>query len=305
MTATTDRAAPMCPVCGSTEHEVYFKGVDTELTAAAVGQSRSQLHPGTILRCRQCGLGYQAKRPTSEALAALYGAQDVGTYLAEEAGRKWTAQKHWRLVEALHSGGHVLDVGSASGLFLEQACLAGWQVTGVEPSQKLCEQAEQRVGGAARVFCGTLESLEIAPDTFDVITLWDVLEHATEPRDFMGRCARVLKPGGTLVLNVPQIDSAMSRLLGKRWPLLLPEHFAYFTKDSLTRCGAAAGLNVLRFDWRPAAFSLGHVFNRLAEHGVPLAGRVERAVRGMGLGDWVLPVPLGEIVAVYQKPRSS
>lgn len=274
---------------------------EEELTAHSIGQNRVHRRPGTVLRCKQCGHGFRGSRPDPELLASLYREQDVETYLSEVPGRRWTATRHWDLVKPLMQRGHVLDVGCASGLFLERVREAGWRATGIEPSSTLCRYARERLGEPVEIECGTLEFTKLPQNSFDVVTLWDVLEHAPDPGDFLRASSGLLKSGGYLLLNVPHLDSVMARLLGSRWPLLLPEHLHYFSRDSLLRCGSSAGLSWERFDSRRAYYSMGHIAARLAEHEVPMAAAFRSLFGKLEIENWVIPVPLGEIVSVFRK----
>ncbi len=295
-------ARPPCPVCASATPEIYLDAPDEPLHSEAIGQSRVHQRPGRVLRCRECGHGYRAAAPSADLLAQLYAEQDVDTYLAEVPGRRRTAAAHWALVKGLIPRGRLLDVGCASGLFLELVAAAGWRAVGIEPSEALCADARGRVGPGVEIVCGTLEAAPLEATDFDVVTLWDVLEHAPDPRAFLAEAVAPLKPGGFLILNVPLLESGIARLLGSRWPLLLPEHLHYFSRESLRTCADAAGLAFERFDHRLAYFTLGHVFTRLSEHDVPFAKPLAGLGRWIDFDDWILPVPLGEIVAVFRKP---
>lgn len=291
-----------CPVCDCLEHDVYFQGGSEDRTSESVGPSRIHQRPGTVLRCKCCGLGFRELRPDVSTLAKLYEGQDVETYLSEIPGRRWTARRHWDLVKPLMLRGNLLDIGCASGLFLGQVLRAGWTATGIEPSQALCHHAREQMGKRIKIVCGTLESSDLPSDSFDVVTLWDVLEHTLHPADFLRASARLLKPGGYILLNVPHLDSRPARVLGRRWPLLLPEHLCYFSRDSLLRCAESAGLSWERFDRRSAIFSLGHVVQRLGEHEIPFTATLKALVTRFQAEEWLVPMPLGEIAAVFRKP---
>jgi SAM-dependent methyltransferase len=127
----------------------------------------------------------------------------------------------------------------------------------------------ETLGPDAGLSCSILEQSSFEPASFDAVTLWDVLEHVPEPMDFMKLCATLLKPGGRLMVNVPDLDSPEARLLGKRWPLLLAEHLNYFTRRSLRICGEKAGLTLVRFGRRRVSFSLGYIMFRLSQHRIP------------------------------------
>jgi hypothetical protein len=144
----------------------------------------------------------------------------------------------------------------------------------------------------------TLDGAQLAPRSFDVVTAWDVLEHVCDPVSFLGRCREVLRQGGYVFLNVPDISSLQARLLGSRWPLLLPSHLSYFDRSSLTVCARRAGLEVIRFGRRPAWFSFRYLCTRLSEHGVPGARVLSRLVATRFPGSLLVPIFAGELYAV-------
>ncbi|MCX6626477.1 MAG: class I SAM-dependent methyltransferase [Candidatus Solibacter sp.] len=233
-------------------------------------------------------------------MADLYRRMDPQVYEAEAAGRTKTALRHLRIVQRHQPPGRMLDVGCASGLFLKMASGAGWAVEGIEPSEKLYSTAATELAGIGQVHCGTLEESDLPQESFDAITIWDVLEHVPDPVGFLARCQSLLKQQGHLYLNVPNLDSKEARLLGKRWPLLLAEHVNYFNRNSLTICGQKAGLEWLRFGQRPSSFSAGYILYRLAQHNIPGSSFGLRLARGP-LGKITIPIYLGEIYAVGRR----
>jgi SAM-dependent methyltransferase len=200
-----------------------------------------------------------------------------------------------------HPPGRLLDVGCASGRFLRRAIDAGWKGEGVEPCETLVRKARQVLGSEAQVHFATLQAAPIAKAAFDVVTLWDVLEHVTDPIGFLGLVSSLLKPGGLLFANVPNLDSIQARLLRSKWPLLLPEHLNYFNLNSLKKCSASSGLHWIDSCGRSAAFSLGYVFYRLRQHGVPGSSLAFRLVNKAGIRNLTIPVPLGEICGVWKR----
>lgn len=295
----------MCPLCGSLEGEPYSEGEDKKLSAPDLGPSRQVISHGTILRCRSCGFGFRTLRPSEEELASLYRELVSELYEKEARGRSRTANRHLRIVAHYLTGGRLLDVGCASGVFLQTAADAGWSVVGVEPAGVLCAKAKQLLGTRGDVLCVSLQQADLPPSSFDALTLWDVLEHVPEPVAFLKRCASLVKPGGYLFANVPDLGSLQARLLGRRWPLLLAEHLNYFNRASLRRCGELAQLQWVRFGRRPASFSLEYVFYRLAQHRVPGASVGHRIVSGSLLGGICVPAFLGESYAVWTRPKRS
>jgi SAM-dependent methyltransferase len=197
-------------------------------------------------------------------------------------------------------GGRLLDVGCASGSFLEEAAAYGWEVTGVEPSREHFEIAREKLAGKGTLICNTLQEAGLARSSFDVLTLWDVLEHVPDPGGFMARCASFLRPGGYLFLNVPDLDSLPARLLRERWPLFLPEHLNYFNRSSLRACGERANLVWRNFGRRWASFSLEYVLYRLSQHAFPGAALAHHWSQGRYAGRIMVSIPLGELWGAWQ-----
>jgi SAM-dependent methyltransferase len=277
---------------------------DRALNPELFGSSRIKVTHGRILRCNECGFGFQQARPTSEELADLYRRMDVGIYESETLGRMATAQCHLELVEAfaLTIPGRVLDIGCASGHFLRVARMAGWSVAGVEPSVALYAKTVETLGSKAEVHCSTLEEGDFEPSSFDAVTLWDVLEHVPDPVKFMKRCRTLLRPGGRLFLNVPNLDSIQARVLGRRWPLLLAEHLTYFNRRSLRMCGEKAGLKWIHFGRRRVSFSLDYLLFRLSQHGI-LGSALARTFFSPVIGGALVRVYAGELFGVGSAGR--
>ena len=292
----------VCPLCASRELETHSDEDDRKLSASDLGSSRREVAHGNILRCRACRFGFRALRPAEEELFTLYRELDPEVYEKESRGRIKTAKRHLRIVQRYVAGGRVLDVGCASGAFLDCAADAGWSVVGVEPAEILCHKAKQLLHGRGEVHCVALQQADLPPSSFDVVTLWDVLEHVPDPLRFLQHCVNLLKPAGYLFANVPDLDSLQARLLGERWPLLLAEHLNYFNRQSLTLCGDLAHLRCVDFGRRPASFSVEYVLYRLAQHRVPGAFFGHRLLHGSFLSPICVPVFLGETYIVWTRP---
>ena len=293
----------ICPLCGSLKVEIYSLAKDKNLTVSDIGPSREIISHGTILRCRDCRFGFRMLRPAEEGLASLYRELVPEVYEKESKGRFKTAARHLRIVNRYTKGQRLLDVGCASGAFLRCAADAGWNVVGVEPASVLCAKAQAYIGERGTVINLPLQQADLPSSSFDVVTLWDVLEHVPKPIEFLQLCASLLKPDGYLFANVPDLGSLQARFLGEHWPLLLAEHLNYFNRTSLRRCGELARLHLVKVGRRPASFSMGYVFYRLAQHQVPGAAVGHRIVNNSFLDGICIPVSLGEIYAVWNSAR--
>jgi SAM-dependent methyltransferase len=296
-----DRSAALavsCPVCRKPTTQIYLDDEDMPLVPSTIGSSREHTSPGRILRCRSCRFGFRQMRSSPSQLLELYRQMDPRVYKSELRGRERTAKSHLRIVSRHIRAGRLLDVGCASGLFLQEARKAGWDITGVEPNEALYKDARERLSGEGEIEWTTLEMAHLESG-FDVITAWDVLEHVPDPKTFLQLCRSLLRSDGYLFLNVPDLDSKPAQILGPRWPLLLPEHLNYFNRGSLCLCANGADLRPIRFGQRPAWFSIKYLAYRISQHGV-LGSNLLRKISNGPLGDMIFPVSLGETFAVFR-----
>jgi SAM-dependent methyltransferase len=236
-------------------------------------------------------------------LGRLYRAADDSRYEAEMPNRWRTARRHKQIIDTFVSEkGSLLDVGCASGAFLRVMHDAGWVGDGIEPSESQFLRASKLLGESSSIQQCMLQDALLSKG-YDLITLWDVLEHVTEPVEFLQLAASHLKTRGYLALNVPRVDSPIAKALGSRWPLLLAEHLNYFTIPSLRICGEASGMNLIHSGQRPSAFSLGYIFFRTAQHGIPGSALLSKVLINSKASEWSIPLWLGEVYAVFKKVR--
>jgi ubiquinone/menaquinone biosynthesis C-methylase UbiE len=297
------KEVPACCICQSQELTVHLTGEQHSLHGASFGSSRTKFSVGNVLRCQTCGFGFSQLRPSEDRLGELYRELDIEAYEAENHGRFITARRNLSILHQFRRPpGRLLDVGCASGRFLREAFVSGWEITGIEPSDSLFRIAKASLTGQATLFQSTLQEAELPERSYDAITMWDVVEHVPDPISFLRIASRLLQPMGFLILNVPNLDSWQARVLRRRWPLILPEHLNYFNKSSLRRAAEAVGLRLVSFGSRPAAFSFQYIAHRLRQHRIPAAGSLERLAVNSVLGKWVIPIYLGELCAAFVMP---
>jgi SAM-dependent methyltransferase len=153
--------------------------------------------------------------------------------------KRWKPRKA-DLVQHKQSGA-LLDLGCSSGSFLESMRSQSWKLYGIEMSPDCARAAEARCD--AQVFVGDILEAPFPPETFDVITCFDVLEHLFEPQRVVQKVANWLKPGGIFLVQVPNIDSAESRVFGSYWHgLELPRHLFHYSPASLKFLAQSVGL---------------------------------------------------------------
>lgn len=277
MTQRLEKVAA-CDLCGSSETKPLYTLSDTLYQI-----------PGefTLQRCTNCGLMYLSPRPTPDAIGAYYPSayscyrppiEQEKLAIMRWIRRRKLARRR-QLVEqySFNNQGEILDVGCATGLFLHEMVQSGWQGTGIEPINSAAEFAHQHFG--LTVFEGTLSESPYLPDSFDVITFWDVLEHTYSPSQQLANAARLLRTGGLLAISIPNWDSAEQRLFNHHWQGLdSPRHLYVFTRETLTTYLTNAGFSILNWVcFMPSYFSFIISLERwLQEKNPALAKIVQR-----------------------------
>lgn len=194
-----------------------------------------------VVRCRRCSLVYLSPRPKRVLVIEGYSCAKDKRYISQEKGRGITFRNSLKRIKRLRAGGKLLDVGAASGTFVRMAVEAGYDAHGVEPSRWMCDFAKKNYG--VRVLPGVLEEQNFKDGSFDIVTMWDVLEHVPDPMATLQEVKRILTPDGLLVINYPRIDDPLARLAGRKWWFLLSIHLYYFTPKTLS-----AYLDLLEFE---------------------------------------------------------
>ena len=186
-----------------------------------------------VVRCHGCGLVFANPRPDRQGLLEFYE-----SYFPPESESLWQEQmaqvflkEGLRKIDALRAANlihvssppRIFDIGCGMGYFLDLMRQHGWDTMGVEPAPAACRYARDTLG--LNVVEGTIESVEVE-ESFDVVTLWYVLEHVPNPGEILDRAAALLHPGGLLIVRVPNqsipIDRALAALGLQRFFLMNP-----------------------------------------------------------------------------------
>lgn len=281
---------PACNLCGGIEHTHLFNKFGYDL-----------------VRCRSCGLAFVANRPSVAQVREFYTAEaDYHGELLDPADPAFgkmraIARQHLKFLRRsvrAPAGLRLLDIGCSSGLFLDVAGDAGFEVCGAELSPDTAAFAREHFG--LEVHAGDWRKAGYADASFDVITLFDVVEHLPDPLGELAAVRRLLKPGGLLLQSTPNIDGLFPRAsyrLARRldyWPHPEPPHHLYqFSDRTLAELTERAGYEVTRID--QTRIQLGYSF------GTPASWKVSPkllayamlfapvAVVGpwIGMGDWL------------------
>jgi SAM-dependent methyltransferase len=246
-------AAPACPTCGD-----------------ARARLRYRLTRERVVTCRGCGLVYLWPQPSPETVRAIFEElyatgggslpelRDYYRFTFDDAPDNPLVQCYEGWLDAIerhHAPGRIADVGCGTGLFLAVARRRGWAPFGVDDSADATRHARERFG--IDVHTGAFEDLARSGRRFDVVTMWDVIEHARDPVGLLGIARRCLAPGGILALATPNQRNVLDvvagllyrlsagRVTGPLEKFYIPLHFTYFTAATLGDALARAGFGVV------------------------------------------------------------
>jgi len=265
-----------CPGCGSDKSQVVHVGRDWTL------DPQRQIF---IVRCEACGLHFTNPRPTAQRLGAYYQA-DYAPYhrqrgeierrsalstavrtwvLADAYGAPRSSPRGWRAAVArlvrlvqspdhfgfgipFHGEGRLLDFGCGDGTFLRRMAAIGWQPTGLDFGERAV--AAVRASGIPALQ-GTLPHPDLAPAGFDVITMRHAQEHVPDPRPVLTAALQLLRPGGLLIIQVPNFASWEIAYFGNAALTLdLPRHLLHFTPRTLGNLLSGCGFQIVQIRQR-------------------------------------------------------
>jgi SAM-dependent methyltransferase len=203
-----------------------------------------------LARCEDCGLVFHSRTPADARDAYVNGeyvARHVD-YVEEERAAKHIAEQRAGWLLGFTDPGTLLELGSGRGFFLDATRRRGFEPLGIEPSPDLAGRAVSEFG--VEVKQGFLDEVDLSGRRFASICMFHVLEHVEEPVALLGQLAERLVEPGLIVLEVPNIASAMARRRAERWGAVQPDnlHITQFTPSTLRGAVERAGFETIAID---------------------------------------------------------
>jgi len=260
-----------------------------------------------VVECRDCHMQYVNPRLRPEIVIQGYSDAEDPTFVKQNPERIKTFALMLRKAfpdPAQRNEKKLLDIGCAGGACLVAATSAGFAPVGVEPSRWLADFGRKTYNVDIRD--GILVAGMFPPASFDVITIWDVIEHVPDPRAVFELIHSLLKPNGTLLLSYPDAGSYAARLLGEKWPFWLSVHLHYYTRDTIAKHLSMSGFRTL--SWHPLwqMLRLSYVLRRAGEYFSPFHAAA-RLTEISGLGNLSCSYQMGQtwIIARKESPEGS
>jgi 2-polyprenyl-3-methyl-5-hydroxy-6-metoxy-1,4-benzoquinol methylase len=285
-----------------------------EIAACKVCESTAgyeRVH-GQLEQCRACGF-VTFRDYSQDDLAQIYNddyfsGKEYPDYVGQQDALRRSMQRHLAQMALYKPGyGSLLEVGCAYGLFLDEARAKFSEVAGVDICESPTTYAREQLG--LNVRCDDFLRLDFGQRRFDVVCMWDTVEHLSAPEAYLEKAARLLNPGGTIFLTTGDISSFNARLRGANWRQIHPpSHLHYFSRDTITRLLERLGLKVVGIETASYYHTAYNVFASIRLRG-GAAGRVaalalnlfgEKTARRVGV--WI---NLGDIMFVAARLKAA
>lgn len=284
-----------CPACGGGDFQFFAKKNSHDL-----------------FRCRECGVLFV--HPIPKNLSDIYvedyfaGAKKGSGYVdydRDKLAMTETFETYLDEIARLRpKHGRLLDVGAATGTFVEAANRRGWDSSGIEISDYAAQKGREK---GLDIRTGVLENSGFKEETFDAITMWDVVEHLPDPSHTVTSACALLKPNGVLALNTPNAGSLFARMLGTHWHLIVPpEHLVYFNTANLSELLVGAGFEIEKTACLGKKFTLQYIFKTLAEWQKFFLWRwIAEKLHGRAIGRIALSINLHDNLFLIAKKQES
>lgn len=294
-----------CAICSADDQddELYPASFKLEALNPVVFSARrlpDRVHY-RIVRCRICGLVRSNPTADPALLKDLYSRSSF-TYASEVPNLKRTYAHCLRRVGQL--GGQqraLLEIGCGSGFFLREALEQGFaSVWGVEPSTDAVAMADQSV--QPFIVCDIMRPGLFSASEFDVVCMFQVLDHLPDPGSVLDECLAILKPGGFVLCATHNVEGVSARLLAERSPIIDIEHTYLYSPKTMTHLLAVHGFQVVEVQRLYNYCTLQHLTSLLpVPKGLKALGL--RFLRVTGLGGLRLRLPLGNLYAIARRPE--
>lgn len=294
----------LCNLCGGDDFQVLYdqplRDQDPDDMGDFVASTDRYDAYGRIVRCNRCRLVYTNPRPRADTIFEGYRKAVDPDYAREDSSRSINAHLSLHTLKRFAHSGRLLDVGCATGYFLNAARL-DFETQGVELSEWAAKYARERL--RLDVVNAGLDDAPFPSEHFDVVALNDVLEHFTDPRAALLRIHGLLRPGGLLYLVTPDIESLSARLMRGRWWGLRPAHVYYFSTTTLAALLRETGFEVELVKSYGRIFTWGYWLSRLKNYPAPIYQAVSAVVNGLGLDTKFLYIDTRDSMEVCARRR--
>ncbi len=237
-----------------------------------------------LKKCRGCNTISLESFPDANRIEEMYSDEYYRKLINADPITELRYRQLLKRISNYRPYGRLLEVGCGTGLFLKTAQSAGWEVTGVDISESAVCWCKENLG--LDVTCAELPELKFPDESFDVITVLEVIEHVKRPIEYLQDVHRILRKEGILVISTPNFNSLSRIILKEQWSGLNPSHLFYFTPSTIHTVLKKSGFANIEIETRNIAISeiraklkQGSSANRgkIAQAGKDLRRRIEKS----------------------------
>ena len=288
-----------CPWCDSEKTQIHLWVKDLFLTNEAF-----EIH-----ECLKCGLLFTEPRPKPEEIGKYYQSEE---YYSHQENKKGFVPRIYEAVKSVNlktkykmatkglEPGRMLEIGCGAGDFLHTMEKHGWTCTGIEPSESAKEIATKKVKAK---LLNPQEIDKLEDESFDLITMWHVLEHVDNLKEEIKQLQRLLKKGGRLVLALPNFKSADAQYYKEYWAAYdVPRHLNHFCRESINNIFKTTDFKRIKTDklvWD--AYYISFMSEKYMNHSLPLLKGAWKGLRSnckaRKNGEW------SSLVYILERPK--
>jgi 2-polyprenyl-3-methyl-5-hydroxy-6-metoxy-1,4-benzoquinol methylase len=257
-----------CSVCDSSREALVYQPWIHEEDPVKLYGAASGI-PGTqrLVKCLDCDMIYENPRYEAKTIIQGYTASQEASYDSQHAMRVNSffraLKKHARYIPP--TGAKVLDIGTSGGAFLDAATQYGYDAYGMEPSLDLVTRGKAR---GLKIEQGTIENHLFELNSFDMVCLWDVIEHLPDPKAALIEVKKLLRPDGILLINYPE-GTVQAKIAGKRFWWILSVHLHHFTRKSITEICTRTGFKAFHFRRYWQVLEFGYLEKMAVHYKIP------------------------------------
>jgi SAM-dependent methyltransferase len=253
-----------------------------------------------MVTCRTCGLVRSDPVAGEDLLAKLYASSSFDYGQEVESIRETYGRALGWLEASSPRRDALLEIGCGNGFFLQQALRRRWRtVRGVEPSADAVAKAPRELDGA--IVQDVMHGGLFAPESFDAVCLFQVLDHISDPVGLLEECLSVLRPGGQILAFNHNVSAWSARILGERSPIVDIEHTYLYSPATMRSVFAKAGFTDSLVRSMRNTYSLAYLA-QLAPLPAPIKSRLLPPLRAGPASRMRVTVPLGNLCLIARRP---
>lgn len=290
----------LCRFCQQKSLKLLFNStrqdnpVASEFTCTNCGFGKH----GMIVECENCGLIYVDEKISQKQISTYYEVANDPQYFLEQPAREKTFSGYLQRLEKIFFGkGKILDIGTNTGLFVKLAKDRGWQALGLEPNKWAVEYAKKNYH--VDLINKPFENNIFPKENFDVITMWDVIEHFTDPISEIKKVFEYLRPGGMFVFSTTDPQSPLAKIMGTRWPWYMEMHRVFLSsqtaKNQLKKLGFKKVISKSHF----RSLSLGYLATRLQAVNPLMATITSKIIKTLKISKIIIPFYANDIYECF------